>query len=252
MGHRHVTRLLLLSLAAAGVLAFTVHSTTEPQQAVVAGLAPAGAVGALHRFDESLPHDHEVDPETGGLVSVAPAKGVPCPAPERLGPMHADPMPARRRAVSFPHHHTRPPAPGRPAPGRANRDTDSSPSAPPRPHRSGTPGISTLTSHRDTTPARAPAGTATGSRCSTSTSPRPGCPPSSPILRNEVANVDDVFALSARQTGGERRVRWVRDDSLHAGHQGRHAAPRRAGRRPLPHHRRAPRSSGTTTPTAST
>ena len=32
-----------------------------------------------------------------------------------------------------------------------------------------------------------------------------------PLLRNEVANVDDVFALSARQTGGERRVRWVHD-----------------------------------------
>ena len=31
------------------------------------------------------------------------------------------------------------------------------------------------------------------------------------LLRNEVANVDDVFALSARQTGGERRVRWVND-----------------------------------------
>ncbi len=32
-----------------------------------------------------------------------------------------------------------------------------------------------------------------------------------PLLRNEIANVDDVFALSARQTGGERRVRWVHD-----------------------------------------
>ncbi|MEO5710735.1 MAG: hypothetical protein ABIQ59_13035 [Nocardioidaceae bacterium] len=31
------------------------------------------------------------------------------------------------------------------------------------------------------------------------------------LLRNEVANVDDVFALSAEQTGGDRRVRWVHD-----------------------------------------
>ena len=32
-----------------------------------------------------------------------------------------------------------------------------------------------------------------------------------PILRNAVADVDDVFAVSAQQTGGERRVRWVHD-----------------------------------------
>ena len=32
-----------------------------------------------------------------------------------------------------------------------------------------------------------------------------------PLLRNEIANVDDVFALSAEQSGGVRRVRWVHD-----------------------------------------
>ena len=30
-----------------------------------------------------------------------------------------------------------------------------------------------------------------------------------PLLLNEVANVDDVFAVSAQRTGGVRRVRWV-------------------------------------------
>lgn len=32
-----------------------------------------------------------------------------------------------------------------------------------------------------------------------------------PLLLNEVANVDDVFAVSAAKTGGVRRVRWVHD-----------------------------------------
>jgi 5-hydroxyisourate hydrolase-like protein (transthyretin family) len=33
------------------------------------------------------------------------------------------------------------------------------------------------------------------------------------LLRNEVANVDDVFAVSSRKTGGDLRVRWVHDAS---------------------------------------
>lgn len=32
-----------------------------------------------------------------------------------------------------------------------------------------------------------------------------------PVLQHEVANVDDTFALSARKTGGGKRVRWVTD-----------------------------------------
>jgi len=35
-----------------------------------------------------------------------------------------------------------------------------------------------------------------------------------PLLRNEVANVDDVFAVSAAKTGGIRRVRWVHADCV--------------------------------------
>ncbi len=32
-----------------------------------------------------------------------------------------------------------------------------------------------------------------------------------PLLRNELANVDDVIAVSSRKTGGDLRVRWVLD-----------------------------------------
>ncbi|MGZ4609269.1 MAG: hypothetical protein ACXV2H_03305 [Actinomycetes bacterium] len=35
------------------------------------------------------------------------------------------------------------------------------------------------------------------------------------VIENEVANVDDVIALSAEKAGGERRVRWVQDAGCH-------------------------------------
>ncbi len=35
-----------------------------------------------------------------------------------------------------------------------------------------------------------------------------------PLLLNEVANVDDVFAVSAAERGGVRRVRWVHQDCI--------------------------------------
>ncbi len=35
-----------------------------------------------------------------------------------------------------------------------------------------------------------------------------------PLIRNEIATVDDVFAVSARKTGGDLRVRWVHEDCV--------------------------------------
>jgi hypothetical protein len=121
--------------------------------------------------------------------------------------MHADPMPPGA-AVSFPT--TTRALLNRAARLQATRTAAGQPFGASAAAPLGTPGISTLTSH--VTPSCSGTGRdgnrvqvlyvhESGSRLSTV----------GPILRNEVANVDDVFALSARQTGGERRVRWVRD-----------------------------------------
>jgi hypothetical protein len=208
MTHSHVTRLLLLSLTAAGMLGLVgqLDDTARPVTLAAAHADATDATERLGGFDESRPHDHVVDPETGGLVSVARATGI-VPGVARLGPVHADPMPpgvslssststrallSRASGVQAAHDDA----------GKLLRAGATAPL--------GTPGISSLTSHV------APSCSGTGrdgnrvqvlfvhegaSRLSAV----------APILRNEVADVDDVFALSARQTGGERRVRWVRD-----------------------------------------
>ena len=54
--------------------------------------ATAGTRAGSTPVDESKPHEHVVDPETGGLISVAGAVGT-VPAAQDLGPVHADPMP---------------------------------------------------------------------------------------------------------------------------------------------------------------
>ena len=55
MGHRHVTRLLLLSCAATGMLAFTVQLDDRRQPETVVA-APAGALEHLSGLDESRPN----------------------------------------------------------------------------------------------------------------------------------------------------------------------------------------------------
>ena len=205
MAHSHVARLLLLSVLAAGVLTLTVQLDDQPQPVVLAS-ATTGAANRLAAFDESRPHDHVVDPETGGLVSVARATGV-VPGAARLGPMHADPMPP---GVSTSSPTDTRSLLKRAAGLQAARSAGGQPFGAGAAAPLGTPGISTLTSH--VTPSCSGTGR-DGNRVQVLYVHEGPSRLSAigPILRNEVANIDDVFALSARQTGGERRVRWVRD-----------------------------------------
>ena len=149
-----------------------------------------------------------VDPKTGGLISVAGAVGT-VPAAKDLGPMHADPLPAgvdlsdptdtasllERAGVV----QAQLAAAGQPVTAGASAPI-------------GTPGIATLASH--VTPSCTGTGD-DGKRVQVlyaheaSTTSRYA--DVLPLLRNEVANVDDVFAVSSEQTGGGRRVRWVHD-----------------------------------------
>ena len=205
MADSRVARLLLLSSMAAGMLAFTVQLDDRPQPVVLMA-ASTGAIERLGAFGESRPHDHVVDPDTGGLVSVAPALGV-VPGAARLGPMHADPMPPGVSTTS--------PTGTRALLDRASvvqaaRTAADEPFGAGSAAPLGTPGIRTLTSH--VSPSCSGTGR-DGNRVQVLYAHEGPSRLSAvgPILRDEVANVDDVFALSARQTGGERRVRWVRD-----------------------------------------
>lgn len=145
-----------------------------------------------------------VDPQKGGLVDVEPIdRAVPGTKP--LGQVHVDPMPpgvtlasptdtgslyARSGAVQL-----------------AADQLSAASAVPP-----GTPLITSLTEHV------APSCSGTGSD-----GPRVQAlyvhEQSTPsrysqvlgVLRNEVANVDDTFAVSSHKTGGDLRVRWVHD-----------------------------------------
>lgn len=170
------------------------------------GAVPAGA--GLSVVDESTPHRHVVDPRTGGLISVAGASGT-IPKSRRLGPMHEDPLPAgvslhdptdtgsllERAGVE------------QAALAASNLPVTAGATAP-----VGTPGIATLGAHV----APSCSGTGTDGKRVQVLYVHEASTPSRyadvlPVLRNEVANVDDVFAVSSEQTGGGRRVRWVHD-----------------------------------------
>ncbi|QWZ09298.1 hypothetical protein KRR39_05800 [Nocardioides panacis] len=163
---------------------------------VVVSLAAAGAL--------VLVHPAVADSENGGPVSVAGASGT-LAHPGELGPVHIDPVP-HDVSLSDPVDTVSLLEKAGVVGARlaaADQPMTVGATAP-----LGTPGISSLGSH--VTPS-----------CTSSDADRVQVlyvheatttsryTQVLPLIRNEVANVDDVFAVSAEQTGGGRRVRWV-------------------------------------------
>jgi hypothetical protein len=245
MGSRAVARLVLVSAAAVGVLAAAVHlgpdqaagtprpdltatpvltsgrsaiAAPDAQRALEGNLAAASAdvppvvapvAGAgIAVVDESRPHTHVVDPSTGGLVSVAGARGVVADA-EDLGPVHLDPVPPGVSLSAPTDTDTLLDRAGAVQAALAAGDEPISAGAT---APIGTPDINSLATHV----APSCSGTGTDGKRVQVLYVHEATKPSRfdsvlPILRDEVANVDDVFAVSSQQTGGGRRVRWVHD-----------------------------------------
>ena len=174
---------------------------------LVAGLASGAIVAGLVAGPTSAQGLRPPASRDGGAVSLSGAVGA-VPDPGRLGPVHLDPLPpgvsldgadgttallARSGAE--------------PAVTHARATVEDSASGP-----VGTPAIAALSRHVQ--PSCSGTG-ADGHRVQVLYLHAAGAPSRYrqvlPVLRNEVANVDDVYALSARETGGERRVRWVHD-----------------------------------------
>ncbi len=247
---RAVLRLGLLAAAAAGVLAFAPGTSTSGRPPGLAGphtsaetlfssarvvpvrhteggphdpvrasvhRAVPGQADPGHHPHHHHPHHHPhhqrsvVDPGTGGPVPVDGARGV-VPDVDGLGPVHVDPLPPGVRLSD--------PVDTDSLLARADRgepaDSDVPPSAAAATAPAGTPpgtsSVTGLTAHV----APSCSGTGTdGNRVQPMYVHETGAPSRLSsvlsILRNEVANVDDTVAVSARQTGGERRVRWVHD-----------------------------------------
>jgi hypothetical protein len=233
---RAATRLAALTVVAGGVLAVAVHldrpgvtnDLASGRSAVAARTAgppavPVSAGGArtdLERgltrpatsisdssVDESQPHRHVVDPETGGLVSMAGADRT-FPDAQHLGPLHEDPLPPDASLDDPTDTASLLEKAGDVEAARTgDQPFEAAATAP-----IGTPTIATLSQHV------APSCSGTGED-GNRVQPlyvHEASTPSRftdvlPILRNAVADVDDVFAVSAQQTGGERRVRWVHD-----------------------------------------
>jgi hypothetical protein len=244
MGTPAVARLVVVSAAAVGVLAVAVHlghgsrvreegpapvavpvlssgrsvpqlQTADAQRTLEQGLVDRSAASGaplagsgIPVVDESRPHTHVVDPATGGLVSVAGARGVVADVSD-LGPVHLDPAPAGASLSAPTDTDTLLDRAGtvQAALAAGDQPISTGATAP-----IGTPDIDTLAAHV----APSCSGTGTDGKRVQVLYVHEATKASRfssvlPILRDGVADVDDVFAVSSEQTGGGRRVRWVHD-----------------------------------------
>jgi hypothetical protein len=213
-----VARLVVGSLAAVGAVTLALHLSDEPAASV--GEMSAASVGAT----AWTPYD--AAPSSTFALSPAGTRTVlestltrPQPAPVdldelaevlpgtgRLGPVHVDPVPP---GVSLDDPTDTASLYARAGLAEPEQEYAAG-EVPP-----GTPKIPTLSQHV----APSCSGTGTDGKRVLALYVRETSTPSRytsvlPLLRNEIANVDDAFALSAQQSGGVRRVRWVHQDCV--------------------------------------
>jgi hypothetical protein len=184
-------------------------TATDSQHALEAALVtPAAAQTAVAASEPAVPRpldSRRVDPERGGQVDTGRLDRV-VPGKRPLGPVHIDPMPAGVTLAS--------PTDTESLYARSGAvpltvEQLSASAVPP-----GTSVIPGLTKHV------APSCTGTGTDGKraqamyvheSDTADRYSKVLT--LLRNEVANVDDTYAVSSEKTGGDLRVRWVHDAS---------------------------------------
>ena len=212
-----VARLVVGSLAAVGALTLALHLADEPAASVAevsatsvgttawtpydaaAATTLAGTSGTRTILESTLTRPQPVPVDLDELAEVLPGTG-------KLGPVHVDPVPP---GVSLDDPTDTASLYARAGLAEPEQEYAAG-DVPP-----GTPKIPTLSQHV----APSCSGTGTDGKRVLVLYVRETSTPSRyasvlPLLRNEIANVDDAFALSAQQSGGVRRVRWVHQDCV--------------------------------------
>ncbi len=243
MSSSAVARLVVGSLAAFGAVTLSVHLADESALSATVASAPApGATAAVPAYEvatgttlqsartvlESTLDRPEPAPTAAEPLPIDDFEGV-LPGHEHLGPIHVDPLPEgvslsdptdteslyERAGLTLEEPVVQAFAGDLGEEPAVDSVETVEPQVAAAPIPAGTPSTRGLSAHVE--PSCTGTGTdgkrvhvlyirnsGTASRYSNVLS----------LLRNEVANVDDVFAVSARKTGGERRVRWVHNNCV--------------------------------------
>ncbi len=202
--HRHAARRIRFRPAASLVAGLSLGLV------LVGGVAPdapaPGAPLALRAQGTPVGPHGPVDPERGGPVDTTTLDRV-VPGRVPLGHVHLDPMP---RGVSLASPSDTRSLYARSGAVRTAGDGTTA--------ASGTPAGASVVPGLDAHVTPSCTGTGTDGKRVQAMYVHERSTPSRyeqvlPLLRNEIANVDDTFAVSARKTGGDLRVRWVHDAS---------------------------------------